>query len=117
MLYRKKLFKIHGWIGVKLSILFFIVCFSGTLATLSSEMDWLVTSAIRAGRQEELAGKNLMVRNLKAAFPESSLAYWLFDYARAEDSAWAHIPGLVIKQILPPGKHDRPIYLTDSLLL
>ncbi|MCX8212155.1 MAG: PepSY-associated TM helix domain-containing protein [Lewinella sp.] len=76
MLSRKRLFKIHGWIGVKLSIIFFIVCFSGTLATLSSEMDWLVTPAIRAGLQEELAGKNLMVRNLKAAFPESSLAYW-----------------------------------------
>jgi uncharacterized iron-regulated membrane protein len=60
----------------KLSIIFFIVCFSGTLATLSSEMDWLVTPAIRAGLQEELAGKNLMVRNLKAAFSESSLAYW-----------------------------------------
>ncbi|HBS12889.1 MAG TPA: hypothetical protein DEO36_10170, partial [Flavobacteriaceae bacterium] len=38
----KKFFlKIHSWIGIKLSILFFIVCFSGTLATLSLEMDWL----------------------------------------------------------------------------
>jgi len=77
MLNRKNLFKIHGWIGVKLSILFFIICFSGTLATLSSEMDWLVTPAIRASPQETRADKNLMVRNLKAAFPESRPSFWL----------------------------------------
>lgn len=38
----KKLFyRFHNWIGVQLSMLFFIVCFSGTLAILSSEYDWL----------------------------------------------------------------------------
>lgn len=38
----KKLFyRFHNWIGVQLSILFFIVWFSGTLAILSSEYDWL----------------------------------------------------------------------------
>ncbi|MEL7159747.1 MAG: PepSY-associated TM helix domain-containing protein [Bacteroidota bacterium] len=74
---RKLLFKIHGWIGVKLSILFFIVCFSGTLATLSSEMDWLVTPAIRATPQAMKADKNLMVSNLQAAFPASKPSFWL----------------------------------------
>ncbi|MEM1359573.1 MAG: PepSY-associated TM helix domain-containing protein, partial [Bacteroidota bacterium] len=73
---KKLLFKIHGWIGVKLSILFFIVCLSGTFATLSNEMDWLVNPAIRAVPQETLASKNLMRDNLRAAFPESKFTYW-----------------------------------------
>jgi|AntRauTorckE5430_2_1112549.scaffolds.fasta_scaffold01092_5 uncharacterized iron-regulated membrane protein len=77
MLDRKKLFKIHSWIGVKLSILFFIVCFSGTLATLSSEMDWLATPAIRASPQEERVDKNEMIRNLRNVFPEVEISLWL----------------------------------------
>jgi hypothetical protein len=56
-----------------------------------------VTPAILAGLQEELADKNLTVRNLKAAFPESGLVYWSPDYDRAADSDRADIPGLVIK--------------------
>ncbi len=44
----KTLFRIHGWIGLTLGLLLFIVCFSGTIATVSSEIDWLLNPAIRA---------------------------------------------------------------------
>ncbi|MFI0430300.1 PepSY-associated TM helix domain-containing protein [Mariniflexile sp. HMF6888] len=74
---RKKLFNIHSWIGIKLSILFFIVCFSGTLATLSHEMDWLFISEIRATPQKELASKNLIIANLKKIYPEGKITYWM----------------------------------------
>ena len=74
----KKLFyKIHLWIGVKLSILFFIVCFSGTLATLSHEMDWLFFPEIRAAPSKEMVSKNEIIANLKFIYPEGKITYWM----------------------------------------
>ncbi len=74
---KKLFFKIHSWIGVKLSILFFIVCFSGTLATLSHEMDWLFISEIRAIPQKTLASKNLTIEYLKTKYPNGKITYWM----------------------------------------
>ncbi|MEM9830338.1 MAG: PepSY-associated TM helix domain-containing protein [Bacteroidota bacterium] len=73
---KKAFFRIHSWIGIKLSILFFIVCLSGTFATVSHEMDWLFNPAIRVSPQGELVSRNLMVANVRAAFPDSDIAYW-----------------------------------------
>lgn len=74
---KKIFFKIHSWIGIKLSILFFIVCFSGTIATLSHELDWLFIKEIRATPQDTLASRNLILTNLKNEFPKGKLTYWL----------------------------------------
>lgn len=74
---KKTFFKIHSWIGIKLSILFFIVCFSGTLATLSHEMDWLFIKEIRAVPQDTLASRNFIIKNLKQEYPKGKLTYWL----------------------------------------
>ncbi|MCM5661400.1 PepSY-associated TM helix domain-containing protein [Galbibacter mesophilus] len=73
---KKHFFKIHSWIGIRLSILFFIVCFSGTLATLSHEMDWLFNPSIRATPQKELASRNLIAANFKEKYPEGKMTYW-----------------------------------------
>ncbi len=73
---RKAFFKIHSWIGIKLSILFFVVCFSGTLATLSHEMDWLFFPGMRATAQQELAPKNQLVQNIQKAYPKGEIEYW-----------------------------------------
>lgn len=73
---RKRIFRIHSWIGIKLSVLFFIVCFSGTLATLSHEMDWLFNPEMRAVPQEKLASRNLIARNVQQAFPDAQMVYW-----------------------------------------
>ncbi len=73
---KKIFFKIHSWIGIRLSILFFIVCFSGTLATLSNEMDWLFIPEIRATPQGELASRNLIMENFKKVYPEGKVTFW-----------------------------------------
>ncbi len=73
---RKRIFRLHSWIGIKLSILFFIVCLSGTLATLSHEMDWLFNPAVRAAPQETLAFRNVIAAHVYAVFPEGSITYW-----------------------------------------
>lgn len=74
---KKILFQIHSWIGIKLSILFFIVCFSGTLATLSNEMDWLFYPAIRASGAGERVSYNKMVDEVKKAYPDGFITYWV----------------------------------------
>ena len=74
---KKVFFNVHSWIGIRLSILFFIVCFSGTLATLSHEMDWLFNPAIRARPQEQLASRNAMMANFRALYPDAKITYWI----------------------------------------
>jgi len=74
---KKNFFKIHSWIGIKLSILFFIVCFSGTLATLSHEMDWLFIPEMRASPAKKTASRNLIVSNIKKAYPQGRITYWM----------------------------------------
>lgn len=44
----RRLFQIHGWLGVNLGLLLFIVCFSGAIATVSHEIEWLLNPAVRA---------------------------------------------------------------------
>ena len=73
---KKFFFKIHSWIGIKLSILFFIVCFSGTLATLSHEMDWLFIPEMRASPAHEEVSRNLIVSNIQKTFPLGEIGYW-----------------------------------------
>jgi len=75
---KKMFFDIHSWIGVRLGILFFVVCFSGTLATLSHEMDWLFIPEIRAmGDREERASANLLIENFRKAHPNGSITFIL----------------------------------------
>ncbi|MGD1841933.1 MAG: PepSY-associated TM helix domain-containing protein [Thermonemataceae bacterium] len=74
---KKTFFRLHSWIGVKLSILFFIVCFSGTLATLSHEMDWLLNPATRATPSVTTASKDLIVKNVYKAYPTGKITYWM----------------------------------------
>ncbi len=73
---RRAFFRVHSWIGIKLSILFFIVCFSGTLATLSNEMDWLFFPAMRVSGEGSLASPNEIVGNIQAYYPGGKIEYW-----------------------------------------
>lgn len=45
---RKKLFQVHGWLGMTFGTLLFVICLSGAAAALSREIDWLLNPAIRA---------------------------------------------------------------------
>ena len=40
--WRKLVFELHGWIGLNLGLILFVVCLSGTFATLSDEIDALI---------------------------------------------------------------------------
>lgn len=74
---KRILFQIHSWIGVKLGILFFIVCLSGTLATLSNEMDWLFYPGLRASSDGDRVSYNELASAVQQAYPKGELTYWV----------------------------------------
>ena len=74
ILSKKLFFRLHSWIGVQLSILFFIVCLAGTLATLSSEYDWLFFPEVSAVDTGQKASYNDMVSNIKKVHPNGRIA-------------------------------------------
>ena len=49
---KKKLFELHGWLGLTMGFFLFVICFSGSLAVLSPEMDWLADPQMRVASPE-----------------------------------------------------------------
>ncbi len=65
----------HAWVGYKLSILMFIICLTGTLATVSNELDWLVNPMLRIDVQEGPYQWSAMIESAAEAFPDATLSY------------------------------------------
>ena len=70
---KKILFDIHGWLGINLGLLLFVICFSGTFAVLSNEVDWLLDPALRVEKEERPYDWEAMYQNVRAAFPKSRI--------------------------------------------
>lgn len=51
MISKKTLLALHSWVGLKLSLLMFIVCLTGTFAVISHELDWLFNEDLRVSSQ------------------------------------------------------------------
>ncbi|MEM9648509.1 MAG: PepSY-associated TM helix domain-containing protein [Bacteroidota bacterium] len=68
---KKTLFNIHGWLGINLGMLLFVICFSGSFATLSNEIDWLLDPNVRIKSKEAPFDWDAMLASVKKAFPTS----------------------------------------------
>lgn len=55
LLGQKALFVLHGVLGIKLAVLMTVICLSGSLATVSHEIDWLLNPAMRVSPGPERA--------------------------------------------------------------
>ncbi len=69
----KTLFNIHGWLGLNLGLLLFVICFSGTFATLSGEADWLLNSDMRVEKKDAPVQWEKMYQSLQQKYPEGKL--------------------------------------------
>lgn len=102
----KTLFNIHGWLGLNLGLLLFVICFSGTFATLSSEVDWLLNADMRLKKQHAPIQWEAMNQSIKTQYPEGrTLGIYKHTYSGNEDyfSAVAYVR-------LPNGQ-TRKVYL------
>lgn len=53
MNFSRALFKVHGWFGFAACFMLMVICFSGALAVVSTEIDWLLNPAMRVSPQEK----------------------------------------------------------------
>ncbi len=66
---------VHSFVGLKLSLLFAVVVFSGALAVLSQEVDWLLYSQMRVDAQEQRLDEGVLFDKLQAAYSEHGLSF------------------------------------------
>ncbi len=63
-------FTLHGWVGAQLGLFLSVVMLSGSLATVSHELDWLLNPALRVAPQAERVGYQQMLEAAQAVYPD-----------------------------------------------
>lgn len=71
---RKMLYAVHSWAGFQLALLTFVVLFTGTLAVVADEIDWLLDSDRRVVPTARLPDWDGMYDTAAALHPEYSVA-------------------------------------------
>ncbi len=69
-------FRIHSFTGVVTGLMLFVICWSGTFAVLSHEIDWLVTPEARVDAGEEQASWGEIEAAVAAAFPLAEIRWF-----------------------------------------
>lgn len=72
---RRRWFALHSWAGLNLSLLMSFVLITGTLATVSREMDWLANPASRANPTASRTEPDWarLHQNARLAFPDATI--------------------------------------------
>ncbi len=78
----KKLYNLHAWLGFQLAVIMFVVLATGTIATVSNEIDWLIFKELRASEKPEKEGKlptsddwDKIYTAVKFAYPDAAPRY------------------------------------------
>ena len=70
----KKLYHLHAWVGFQLALVMFVILATGTIATLSNEIDWLVHEPMRASKPSE-GYHSLQARDWRAMYEAITAQY------------------------------------------
>ncbi len=110
--WRKQAFRLHGWLGLNVGMLLFVVCLSGTFATISDEIDVLVDPRHRVAAPTSDASAydwTAMVRTLQETFPDGVVQGV---YAPgASGRPMAGVPAAALAFVLVPSGETRKAYL------
>ena len=80
---RKAWFRLHSWVGLKLSIMLFFIFATGTLAVLAHEIDWLLNPAMRVTVEESRASWGEQLRAVHERHPD-----WRVEFLFAPVDPW-----------------------------
>lgn len=69
----RRWFDWHSWIGIFSGLLLFIICWGGSFAVISEEIDWLLTPAMRVAPSAEAASLADIAEAAQTAFPAAKL--------------------------------------------
>ena len=106
--WRKTLFRLHGWVGLNLGLLLFVVCFSGSVAVFSHEIDWLLDGRHQVEAQDTPYDWTAMHETVAEAFPDGQ-SFGL----RVPGSAYAppDAGGAAVSYVALPDGQTRKVYL------
>ena len=71
----KKLYNWHAWVGFQLALLMFVVLATGTIATLSNEIDWLIFPELRSSEKPDDAPAAMGIEDWVATYQSINTAY------------------------------------------
>lgn len=106
--WRKTLFRLHGWVGLNTGLLLFVICFSGSVATLSNEIDWLLDARHRVEAREAPYDWAAMHRAVGQAFPDGQN---LGVYAPGSGYAPPGGQAAAVSYVALPNGQTRKVYL------
>lgn len=81
----RRWFEWHSWIGTTAGLLLFVICWSGTVAVFSEEIDWLLNPAERVQPTGEMRSWGEWQRAAELAYP--ALHVYAINAPRSERSA------------------------------
>jgi uncharacterized iron-regulated membrane protein len=73
---KRRAFDLHSWFGFQLCALFALVLVTGTLATVSNEIDWLASADFRVTPRQERASWEEMKQSVRRAAPDQGI-WWI----------------------------------------
>ncbi|MAD05710.1 MAG: hypothetical protein CMK65_19105 [Pseudoalteromonas sp.] len=71
----KSWFNLHSWAGLFVGVLLFVTCVSGTLATLSHELEYLTDAKYRALTSSASTNYQALENTLNKHYPQAQLLY------------------------------------------
>jgi uncharacterized iron-regulated membrane protein len=70
---KRKLFELHTWLGFHLALIMSIILFTGTIAVVSDEIDWIIQEDMRVTPGDEKVSWGVMEAAVRAAAPDHML--------------------------------------------
>lgn len=68
---RRSWFHVHSWLGVMSGLLLFVICWSGTVAVLAHEIDWLLEPSMRPGHARPVTDWTRLQVAVESAHPDA----------------------------------------------